>query len=213
MNQNQNDYLREWHDHHQEYLSELLSQEAPPTNHKCSSCDEADGKYTCDDCFGDGWFCQSCCLADHRRHPFHRIKKWTGKLFLKTTLRELGFVLHLGHGGQECPNAPHADDMAVDGQIPTFDDIMVIVDKTGVYHHHVRWCACQGRPRPDILLFRMGLFSATLHDPKTAFTFDALQYFHIDSMECRTSASNFYSKLRRLTNEMFPDSVPVSVLL
>jgi hypothetical protein len=36
-----------------------------------------------------------------------------------------------------------------------------------------------------------------------------LDYFHIDSMECKTSASSFFSKLRRLTNSSNPLSVPV----
>jgi len=90
------------------------------------------------------------------------------------------------------------------------DTEMVIVDCGRVYKHKIRWCACRGRPAEHLLLFSMGLFSATLAQPKTAFSFRLLNYFHIDAMECRTSASSFFSKLRRLTNECFPDKVPVS---
>jgi len=43
--------------------------------------------------------------------------------------------------------------------------------------------------------------------------FQLLQYFHLDAMECRTSVSNFFNKLCRLTNDTFPDTVPVSYLI
>jgi hypothetical protein len=59
----------------------------------------------------------------------------------------------------------------------------------------------------------MKLYPASLTRPETAFTFGLLDYFHIDYLECKTSAMNFYSKLRRLTNSRFPHEVPVSFLL
>ena len=46
-----------------------------------------------------------------------------------------------------------------------------------------------------------------------AFTFEVLDHFHIDAMECKTAALNFYNKLRRLTNNVFPTTAPVSVNL
>jgi hypothetical protein len=42
------------------------------------------------------------------------------------------------------------------------------------------------------------------------FTFDVLDNFYIDAMECKTSAGSFFSKLRRLTSNGFPEQVPVS---
>jgi hypothetical protein len=41
----------------------------------------------------------------------------------------------------------------------------------------------------------MGLFAASLQRPETAFTFNVLDYFHIDAMECHTAASNFVAKI------------------
>ncbi|KDQ52137.1 hypothetical protein JAAARDRAFT_139229, partial [Jaapia argillacea MUCL 33604] len=44
--------------------------------------------------------------------------------------------------------------------------------------------------------------------PKTAFTFGVLDHFHIDAVECKTAVLNFYSKLRRITDNAFPDRFP-----
>ncbi|KAG1843030.1 hypothetical protein F4604DRAFT_1517518, partial [Suillus subluteus] len=53
------------------------------------------------------------------------------------------------------------------------------------------------------------MFPASTSRPRTAFTFDVLDHFLIDALECKTSAMSFFQKLRRLTNNAFPDSVPV----
>jgi hypothetical protein len=146
---------------------------------------------------------------------------WNGQHFVETSLLELGFVLHIGHDGAVCPAGSEwiPDGMPTAGSSKKHiiehdtegseDGLLVIVDTAGVYEHRIRWCCCMGRADPDVLLFRMGLFSASKKDPKTAFTFRGLQYFHIDSMECRTAAATYFSKLRRLTNDRHPDIVPV----
>jgi len=61
-------------------------------------------------------------------------------------------------------------------------------------------------------LLRLGLYPSSTERPETAFTFSLLDYFHIDAVECKTSANNFYNKLRRLTDSVFPHKVPVSVV-
>ena len=57
-----------------------------------------------------------------------------------------------------------------------------------------------------------GLFPATFHNPKTAFTFRVLEDFHLDNLECKTTPSQFFSRLRRLTNDEFPNTVLVGGL-
>ncbi|KAI6105150.1 hypothetical protein EDD16DRAFT_1695749 [Pisolithus croceorrhizus] len=52
------------------------------------------------------------------------------------------------------------------------------------------------------------LFPASISKPKTAFTFDVLDHFLIDALECKTSAMSFYQKLRMFTNNAFPERVP-----
>jgi hypothetical protein len=54
------------------------------------------------------------------------------------------------------------------------------------------------------------LFPASYKKPQTAFTFEVLDHFHIEAMECKTSAGSFYAKLKRFTSNAFPDTIPVS---
>jgi len=79
------------------------------------------------------------------------------------------------------------------------------------FHHHIQWCACTGSPPHHIQLFRHGLFSASVIQPKTAFTFDVLDHFYMDSMECKTAGLSFFQKLRRFTNNAAPASIPVGL--
>jgi hypothetical protein len=86
---------------------------------------------------------------------------------------------------------------------------MTVIDRSGVHEIGVCWCRCPGAPKRDIQLMREGLFPATFHEPKTAFTFRVLGDFHLDNLECKTTPSQFFSRLRRLTNDEFPNTVPV----
>jgi hypothetical protein len=87
---------------------------------------------------------------------------------------------------------------------------LVVVTSTGAFRHRIRWCQCPGAADPHIQLLRLQLFSATIKRPSTAFTFNVLDHFHIDAMEYKTAALNFYNKLRHLTSNAFPAMVPVS---
>ena len=177
------------------------------------------------DCFGQALLCHSCCLEVHSSLPFHSIEKWTGRFFKKTSLNAEGFILHLGHGGLCCPaNVTSAteSEVAEDGECDVVDEILleaweprdtrtlVIVDVSRVHQLIVSWCCCQGAPDHGAQLFQHRLFSASTYRPSTAFTFAVLDYFHVDAVECKTSAFNFFNKLRRLTDFSSPQSVPVS---
>ncbi|KAG2085894.1 uncharacterized protein F5147DRAFT_659371 [Suillus discolor] len=82
-----------------------------------------------------------------------------------------------------------------------------IVDKSGVHTHIIKYCTCPEADTTDIQLFNMGLFPASFIEPKTAFTFDVLNDFLLDNLECGTSAMNYYSKLKRMTTSIFPHLV------
>lgn len=87
---------------------------------------------------------------------------------------------------------------------------MTVVDRSGVHQLPVTWCHCPNAPSPDIQLLEMGLFPASFRRIKTCFTFQVLEDFRIDHLECKTSAMSFYSKIRRVTSRAFPHRVPVS---
>jgi len=84
-------------------------------------------------------------------------------------------------------------------------------DKDGNPVITVRWCCCPNAPECNMQLMAAGLFPATFQDPKTAFTFRVLEEFHLDNLECKTTPSQFFSHLRRLTSDEFPNSVPVGL--
>src|SRR6202012_5871208 len=87
--------------------------------------------------------------------------------------------------------------------------IITVVDRSKLHEIGVSWCRCSEAPEHDMQLMMAGLFPATFHNPKTAFTFRVLEDFHLDNLECKTTPSQFFSRLRRLTNDEFPNTVPV----
>ncbi|KAI6015712.1 hypothetical protein EDC04DRAFT_2870443 [Pisolithus marmoratus] len=87
---------------------------------------------------------------------------------------------------------------------------MTIVHTQGIFSHEVSVCNCPGS-NPNgwhLDLLRQRLFPASISKPKTTFTFDVLDHFLIDALECKTSAMSFYQKLKRFTNNAFPERVP-----
>ena len=87
--------------------------------------------------------------------------------------------------------------------------IITVVDRSGIHEIGVSWCRCHEAPKHNMQLMMAGLFPATFHNPKTAFTFWVLEDFHLDNLECKTTPSQFFSRLGRLTNDEFPNTVPV----
>lgn len=101
-------------------------------------------------------------------------------------------------------------DHASGEQIPVKSNL-IIVSSTGIFKRWVIWCRCPNATKPYIQLLRAKLFPASFKRPSTAFTFDVLDHFRIDALECKTAAMNFISKLVRISNEAFPADVPVSI--
>ena len=88
--------------------------------------------------------------------------------------------------------------------------LLTIVDRSGIHEIGVNWCCCSEAPEHEMQLMMVGLFPATFRNPKMAFTFRVLEDFHLDNLECKTTPSQYFSRLRRLTNDQFPNIVPVS---
>ena len=87
--------------------------------------------------------------------------------------------------------------------------IITIINRSGMHEIGVRWCCCPDASERDMQLMAAGLFPATFQNPKTAFTFQVLEEFHLDNLKCKTTPSQFMSRLRRLTNDKFPNTMPV----
>jgi hypothetical protein len=192
----------------QEYISErdvllenLLFFEARGSEETCSKCNQHPGLIRCSDCLCSPVFCTHCALQTHSHLPFHKLDKWNGKFFEKTSLHALGYVIRLGHGGISCPNT-HST--------PGFHTTLVILNTNGIFTHRILWCECEDAPSSFYQLFKAGFFPSSFKKPQTAFTFHLLDYFYIDSMECKTAALSFCQKLARLSDNAFPGEVKVS---
>jgi hypothetical protein len=198
----QNDFLQQFLNHEKSYLDHLLNLEIPPPNLSCHSCGDVESRFRCLDCYGPHWWCQTCIVNNHSQHPFHRPQQWKEGSFENISLCELGYVFVLGHSssGSQCPEGDLFGDRR-----------MVLIHVNGVFEHCVRFCRCRGATSEHEQLFCHRLFPSTFDRPETAFSLDVLDYYGIDAMECKTSAQSFFQKLRRVTNNAFPDEVPVSL--
>jgi hypothetical protein len=203
--QGQNDYLRQFLTHEKSYLDHLLNLEISPSDGgTCITCGNLEAQFRCLDCYGPHWWCKSCLIKSHTHHPFHRPQHWKDGSFENVALCDLGYVFILGHSssGRGCPE---------DGNL-FGDRRMTVIHVNGVFQLCVRFCRCHGASSEHEQLFCHRLFSSTFDRPETAFTLDVLDYYGIDAMECKTSAQSFFQKLRRVTNNAFPDEVPVSAI-
>ncbi|KIM52521.1 hypothetical protein SCLCIDRAFT_140978 [Scleroderma citrinum Foug A] len=200
--------------------------EAPPSPRVCTLC-QGDGTYRCTECIHRPLFCSSCCRKEHKLRPFHCVEQWNGTFFEESSLQLAGLVVHLGHGGDPCPSGGlDGEDIAGDVE-DEWEDIedqpkphhlspgtdrscLTLVHTSGVHFCDVRYCNCPGAETSHLQLATAGLFPETVKEPRTAFTFQVLDDFIQDNVECGTSAMNYYSKLQRVTSNAFPNLVPVS---
>src|SRR5262245_4669702 len=118
--------------------------------------------------------------------------------FMRHDLSALGFVIHLGHNGERCPNSAH-------------DVFFTVVDSNGVHSTKLSFCGCIGSGERFEQLARARLFPGTTRDPRTAFTFTVLKEFHLHNLESKKAAYDYLGALRRLSDNVFTADVSVSV--
>lgn len=193
--------------------------------------------WKCSSCIGSPIYCHTCCLTQHRRTPFHRVEQWRIEgYWAPAWLKDVGLCINLGHRGAPCPvPEPFADIDDDDEERPAEEEendpeaaqddplrhadppprppasMMTIVDTTGVHFLPVRWCGCAGAASHTSQLLDCGLYPASQRAARTCFTFTVLDDFLLDNLECKTTAMNYYRRLRRVTDPVFPHEVPVSV--
>ncbi|KAJ7346456.1 hypothetical protein DFH08DRAFT_700973 [Mycena albidolilacea] len=150
-------------------------------------------RYRCQECAGGLLLCQECCLDKHVEHPLHVISEWNGIFFAKTSLRHLGLRIQFGHAPCEACGNPQ----------PGYSEFVVLHDN-GIHSVHVDFCGCdsQRRNEPYIQLLQGGWYPATDERPQTAATFLMLDKFHVNTLQAKTTAYDFYTVLERLTDNM-----------
>ncbi|TDL13469.1 hypothetical protein BD410DRAFT_846920 [Rickenella mellea] len=185
--------IAKWLPHRSTFIDELLRHDARPEDppgSKCRLCQEP-GSIRCVDCFGSHLHCAGCTVKSHALSPLHRVEKWNGAFFERTTLHQLGLRVQLGHRGDPC-KCPEVTEKP-----------LTVVDASGIHRVSVDYCGCgesvSGFHR-RIQLLRARWFPATLDRPSTVITFDALNVFHNLTLQGKTTFYDFYHTLVRLTD-------------
>ncbi|KAF8949803.1 hypothetical protein BDZ97DRAFT_1609005, partial [Flammula alnicola] len=86
--------------------------------------------------------------------------------------------------------------------------IVVVVHTNGVHHLPISLCSCPSAPDLITQYLQMGFYPSTYKQIETVFTFQVLDDYRLENLECQTSCHHYYSKLRWMTNSIFPTSVP-----
>ena len=155
----------------------------------------------------------------HKYIPFHRIQLWNGKYFEKLDILNCQLILNLDHGTNDYPLNPYNLDPVPDSYNATQEGIrdesnggetlnnhpphntplqseLIVVTSAGIFMCSVTWCQCTKSSNAYIeLLLRAKLYPASFKAPRTVFTFEVLDNFRIDALECWTAAMNFMSKI------------------
>lgn len=208
-------YLRAYLAQRPNILRQVLDARAPPATMACASCSTSNAGFRCIVCFDSPIYCLECMLSMHERLPFHHVEQWNGEYFTKTTLHHLGYVLHLCRKTNKCSlglhshNAPGSSSFIPPALQSTSSQEMTLISSSGIHTITVAWCTCFDADYSSQLMATR-LFPATMTRPKTAFTFELLDHFLVDSTVCKTTAYSFYDKLRHLTDSANASSLPVS---
>ena len=190
--------------------------------------------YRCRDCFKSPLFCNSCCVSSHATSPFHRVQMFNGCYYID----QLGLTLDVRQHPGDCvaiskdmERTFESDcDLSDNDDTPGYQRYrqgtakhgrgfthhlagshLTIVSSTGIFRRAVKWCQCANCPDAYVQLLCAKLFPASFQRPATAFTFEVLDHFRLDALECKTAAMNFMCKIARISNEAFPDDVPVCI--
>ncbi|KAI0703791.1 hypothetical protein BC835DRAFT_1230192, partial [Cytidiella melzeri] len=159
---------------------------------RCTPTRRASPSVRCDDCCSNEVLCESCCVAKHTEHPFHRVKQWKGTFFQRTTLQALGLVMQIGHPSHEICPLP----------LPAPRSFMVL-HTNGFHPMTLQFCQCnlarQAGSRYQQLL-RAELFPSTVLDPSTCCTFRLMEHFHLLTLQSKISAYDYYHTLAKLTD-------------
>ncbi|KAJ6477917.1 hypothetical protein C8R47DRAFT_984594 [Mycena vitilis] len=152
--------------------------------------------YRCSDC-GEFIQCRECCLERHRLSPLHLLEVWEGKFWKTTTLRALGLIYQLGHGGHPC-KLPEPKKRT-----------LVVIHESAVHKISYRFCQCSAsaHTNPVRQLLRNAWFPATDTDPDTCATFSVLDLFRLLNVTGNVNAYDYIAALERKTDALSPSGI------
>ncbi len=128
-------------------------------------------------------------------------QQWNGFYFKQTSLQALGQHIQLGHDGAPCPSPLLS---------PTTSTVLHV---NGIHSVYIDQCACQENWNINITaqFLRLGLWLATVLDPKTAATIQLLDFFHQLTLQSKVNLYDFYWTLSHLISCTDDSVVPVSI--
>ncbi|KAJ7234341.1 hypothetical protein C8J57DRAFT_1531743 [Mycena rebaudengoi] len=134
--------------------------------------------------------CEACCLAEHKRRPLHMIEEWDGTSWINMSLKRLGLVYQLGHGGLPC--------VYPDAKINT----MTVLDVPYVHQINFRYCKCARSDTADNLqqLLRNSWWPASVTSPATCAMFATLELYRLLNVIGNLNVHDFIKTLERSTN-------------
>ena len=129
---------------------------------------------------------------------------FNGHFWEKTSLREIGFVVQLGHSGGACPFTKVTKDVV----------LLTVLDCNGVHEVLVMFCECGenvGVYGSEVnQLIRAGWYPATKDRPRTVASFNLLEEFDAIAFEGKLSSYHFYKSLLRISDPTECMELPVS---
>ncbi|KAF7796946.1 hypothetical protein EIP86_008132 [Pleurotus ostreatoroseus] len=162
----------------------------------CKKCPEGEVVYRCKHCFHGVHLCKTCCVRAHEMNPLHFVEEWDPRrgFWLKTTLGQLGLIINLGHGGDEC-------EVTTDGWRR-----MTVISEHGIQEAKMRFCR-HGRKEECLQLIEAGLWPGSWLQPRTAMTLECMHEYQMLSGQAQVSAMDYFTYLRRLTDNVCPQDV------
>ncbi|KAJ7093757.1 hypothetical protein C8R44DRAFT_890661 [Mycena epipterygia] len=134
--------------------------------------------------------CGDCCLNGHVLTPLHTIEEWKGEFWAEFTLRELGLVYQLGHGGFPC--------------VFPVDRVhkMTVIEAPIIHIVNMRYCNCDKADHTDNIgqLMRNTWYPATMTDPATCATFNSLEAFRLYNVVGNMNVNDFIHAMERKTD-------------
>lgn len=118
------------------------------------------------------------------------LQEWTGEFWVKTTLRDLGLIYQLGHGGGRCvyPDA--------------FIRNLTVMHSNGIHQLQYCYCSCDWSDHADkpIQFLRNRWYPATPTNPSSCATFNVLEEFRLLNVGGNVNGSKFVRALEELTD-------------
>ncbi|KAF9548613.1 hypothetical protein CPC08DRAFT_648406, partial [Agrocybe pediades] len=115
-------------------------------------------------------------------------QEWTGSMFARTTLKNLGLKLQLNHSGPHCDNP-----------IPCHASLLIL-HTNGIHEVSLQYCGCTRAVPQHLQLLRRRLYPSTQIAVKTCATFDLLALLTTLSLTTKASTYDFYRTLERMTS-------------